>query len=43
MAVEGVPRRGAAETNLTRKQKVAGSTLAQWVKDRAWLWCKPAG
>ena len=31
--------RGAAETNPTRNQKVAGSIpgLALWVKDPAWL------
>ena len=32
-------RRGAAETNLTRIHEVAGlfPSLAQWVKDLAWL------
>ena len=35
---------GGAETNPTRNHEVAGLIpgLAQWVKDLAWLWCRPA-
>ena len=36
--------RGSAETNLTRDHEVAGlsSGLAQWVKDLALVWYRPA-